>query len=144
MIPSALRCTLTSVSTWNSVRGARFAAAVASLALLIAPGAARGSDEEGCLGCHGLSALAVRDAGNARSLAVAADAFDRSAHGDLGCRECHSDIVSIPHGEIRDVGCGQPCHGRSSDGKPYSHEALYWEYAASSHGLSRERRIGCL
>jgi hypothetical protein len=137
---------LTSASTWNSPRAARFAAvtAAASLLLLAAPRAARGGDEEGCLGCHGLSALAVREAGKTRSLAIAADVFDRSAHGDLGCRECHVDIASIPHGETRDVGCGQPCHGQSTGGKAYSHEGLYWEYAASSHGSAQAPRIGCL
>jgi hypothetical protein len=105
---------------------------------------ALGGDEEGCLGCHGLPGFAVRSAGTARNLWLDPASFDRSAHAELGCRECHGDIASIPHGEVREVGCGQACHGRSAGGKLYSHEGLYWEYAASSHGSARSPRIGCL
>ena len=119
-------------------------AALLLLALLAAPPPARGGDQEGCLGCHGLAGLAIREGGAARALAVDVEAYDVSAHGELGCRECHADIASIPHGEPREVGCGLPCHGQTAGGKPYSHERLYWEYAASSHGRPGARRIACL
>ena len=108
------------------------------------PRLAAAGDEEGCLDCHGLAGFAVRDAGKVRALGIAAGRFDASAHGDVGCRECHADIASIPHGEHRDVGCGQPCHGQSTGGREYSHEGLYWEYTASAHGSARSRKIGCL
>jgi hypothetical protein len=88
--------------------------------------------------------LAVRDAGKAVDLAIAGRRFEASMHRDLGCRECHTDVVSIPHGEHREPSCGQPCHGRSAGGKEYSHEGLYWEYATSSHGTASARKIGCL
>jgi hypothetical protein len=112
--------------------------------MLSGPGSARAGDEEGCLGCHGLPGFAVRDAGAARNLWLSPEAFELSAHGELGCRDCHGDITSIPHGQTREVSCGQACHGRAAGGKPYSHEGLYWEYAASSHGNARSPRIGCL
>ena len=136
---------LTSASTWSSARAARrLIAAACFVAALAGPSPARGADEEGCLGCHGLPGFAVREAGAARVLGVSAEAFDTSMHGELGCRECHADIASIPHGEHRAVGCGQPCHGQSAGGREYSHEGLYWEYAASAHGSARSRKIGCL
>lgn len=136
---------LTSASTWNSARAARgFAAAACLAAAFAGPVPARGADEEGCLGCHGLPGLAVREAGAARPLGVSAEAFDTSMHGELGCRECHADIASIPHGEHREAGCGQPCHGQTRGGKEYSHEKLYWEYTASVHGRVRPRAVGCL
>jgi len=135
-----------SVFTWNSARAVRrllSAAACAALVLAVA-GTAAGGDEEGCLDCHGLAGLAVRDAGKVRALGIGARSADASMHGELGCRECHADIASIPHGEHRDVGCGQSCHGQSKDGREFSHEGLYWEYTASAHGSARSRKIGCL
>jgi len=137
---------LTSASTWSSARAARIAARSAAVAMLFlaGPGPARGADEEGCLGCHGLPGFAIRGAGAARNLWLDPEVFELSAHGELACRECHGDIVSIPHGQSREVGCGQVCHARGAGGKPYSHEGLYWEYAAGSHGSARSPRIGCL
>lgn len=136
---------MTSASTWNRGRIVRVAPAVAlAAALAFAPRPARGADEEGCLGCHGLPGFSLREGGGARGLALAPDAFDGSAHGDLGCRECHAGVASIPHGETREVGCGQPCHGRTIGGKPFSHDGIYWAYTASVHGSTKVRRIGCL
>lgn len=131
---------------WNSSGALRvlMAAAACAAIALAAPGLAVAGDEEGCLDCHGLPGLAVRERGASRALAVEPRRFDASSHGDLGCRDCHADIASIPHGEPRDVGCGQPCHGLGAGGKEVSHEALYWEYTASAHGGARSRKIGCL
>jgi len=135
-----------SAFTWNSSRAARrlLGAAVCAAVVLAVPRTAAAGDEEGCLDCHGLAGFAVRDAGKARTLGIDAGRFEASAHGDVGCRECHADIASIPHGEHRDVGCGQPCHGRSAGDREYSHDGLYWEYTASAHGSARSRKIGCL
>jgi hypothetical protein len=135
-----------SASTSNSARDRwrRAAAAGVAALLLLAARPAPAADEEGCLGCHGLSGLAVRDGGGRRDLGLAVGRLEASMHRDLGCRECHVDIVSIPHGERREPACGQTCHGQSSGGKEYSHEGLYWEYATSSHGSAKSRKIGCL
>ena len=135
-----------SASMWNSVRAVRMllSTVVCAAVVLGVPGLAAAGDEEGCLDCHGLAGFAVRDAGKIRSLGIDAGSFDASMHGGIGCRECHADIASIPHGEPRDVGCGQPCHGQSLGGREFSHEALYWEYTASAHGGARSRKVGCL
>ncbi|MHB8834878.1 MAG: cytochrome c3 family protein [Candidatus Methylomirabilia bacterium] len=133
--------------TWNNARAVRrlFGAATCAAVVLAVPGLAAAGDEEGCLDCHGLAGFAVRESGKARALGIAAGRFDVSMHADIGCRECHVDIVSIPHGgEHRDVGCGQPCHGLGVGGREVSHEGLYWEYTASAHGSARSRKIGCL
>jgi len=132
--------------SWNSVRAVRrlLGAAACAAVVLAVPELAAAGDEEGCLDCHGLAGFAVRDAGKTRALGIDAGRFDAATHGDVGCRECHADIASIPHGEHRDVGCGQPCHGQSSGGREFSHEGLYWEYTASAHGSARSRKIGCL
>jgi len=135
-----------SVSMWNSGWAAHsllgFAVFVALV--LAGPGRAAAGDEEGCLDCHGLPGFAVRDTGGARALGIDSGRLDASAHGEIGCRECHADIASIPHGDHRDVGCGQPCHGQGIGGRELSHEGLYWEYTASVHGAARSKKIGCL
>jgi hypothetical protein len=101
-------------------------------------------DEEGCYDCHGLKGFVVRAGGGARLLGIDPERFELSLHGVLECRDCHADIASIPHGEVREVSCGQPCHGLGAGGKSVSHEGLYWEYAASVHGRATDRRVGCL
>lgn len=133
-------------STWNSARALRNLLGAASCAavVLALAGPVAAVDEEGCLDCHGRAGFAVREGGKARALVVDPGRFGASAHGGVGCRECHVDVASIPHGERRDVSCGQPCHGSGPDGREFSHEGLYWEYAASSHGAARSRKIGCL
>ena len=135
-----------SVFMWNSVRAVRrlLSAVTCSAVVFASPGLVAAADEEGCLDCHGLVGFAVRDAGKVRALGIDSGKFDASIHGALGCRECHADIASIPHGEHRDVGCGQPCHGQSTGGREFSHEGLYWEYTASAHGSARSLKIGCL
>lgn len=138
---------MTCGSTSNKGRGrapARVALAVVALVL----GASRpvcAADEEGCTVCHGLAGFAVREGGAARQLGLSAERFDSSAHGSLGCRECHLGVASIPHGDgVGDVGCGQSCHGLTIGGRDYSHEGLYWEYATSVHGGQGPGRVGCL
>lgn len=136
-----------STSNRRARRPAATAGALAlAAALALASVPARAADEEGCLGCHGLEGFAAAKAGGAvRSLAIPTERFAAAAHAPVACRDCHADIASIPHGEgLREVGCGQACHLSSTTGKEYSHEALYWEYAASVHGSRREPRIGCL
>jgi len=135
-----------SVFSWNSVRALRglLGAAACTVVVIAVPAPASAGDEEGCLDCHGLAGFAVRDAGKVRILGIDAGRFDGSTHGEVGCRDCHADIASIPHGEHRAVGCGQSCHGKSAGGREYSHEGLYWEFTASAHGSSRSRKIGCL
>jgi len=128
-------------STWSEPRRARRLAGAGALAVLLAlapPAAAL--DEEGCFDCHALAAFAVRDGGEVRRLALSGARYEASAHGPLGCRECHVDIASIPHGNaVRPVACGQACHGAQT-----SHEKIWWDQAASAHGTAPGGAVGCL
>jgi nitrate/TMAO reductase-like tetraheme cytochrome c subunit len=126
---------------WSRVGRLAAGALVAVFALAAGPGVAAAGDEEGCLGCHGLEGFAVRAGGAVRALTIAPEPLAASAHGQVSCRDCHAEIAAIPHEEPRPVGCGQACHSGSKAGKDYSHEALYWEYAASVHGV---KKIPCL
>jgi len=131
---------------WNSGRAVcrSLAVAVCAAVLCAVPRLATAGDEEGCLDCHGRPGFAVREAGKVRALGLDVGRFAATRHGEIGCRDCHADIASIPHSAQRDVGCGQPCHGQSVGGREFSHEGLYWEYTASAHGGARSRKIACL
>ena len=64
-----------------------------------------------CLGCHG-DPSAVKDLGNGKTKSVHVDAkaFANSAHGILGCTDCHADVVTYPHEPApTPVDCGG-CH----------------------------------
>jgi cytochrome b subunit of formate dehydrogenase len=90
-------------------------------ALAAHPAVAHGSGSQGaggptitaqtCLGCHGVTSLAVTDSsGHRRSLYVDGDTFHASIHGSFDCRVCHEGITSIPHAAVLPlVNCGK-CH----------------------------------
>jgi hypothetical protein len=65
---------------------------------------------EDCLACHGDSS-ATRVSGS--SVAVAADIFGKSIHGQLACVDCHADLTKTtewPHPEkLQKVACAT-CH----------------------------------
>jgi hypothetical protein len=68
-----------------------------------------------CLACHGDEA-AVRADG--RPVVVAAEKFEKSIHGSLGCVDCHQDLAALaefPHPDkLKTVDCAT-CHGDTVD-----------------------------
>ncbi len=55
-------------------------------------------DNASCLACHGNPDFAAPGAnGQMRSLAVPADQFGHSVHGNLQCVACHTEITDVPH-----------------------------------------------
>ncbi len=56
-------------------------------------------DIDTCLSCHGDKSMSVKlPSGETRDLFVEREAFTRSVHGGkLGCTDCHTDIVDVPH-----------------------------------------------
>ncbi len=64
-----------------------------------------------CLMCHGSEDMMAADStGQEQSLYVAADTFDASIHGSLGCQACHTSITGYPHPATASrVDCGA-CH----------------------------------
>ncbi len=118
-----------------------------AVALVTAPVMeARAEDQEGCLLCHGLDGLGYVSGGAFRSLYVNSEEFNSSRHNQLSCRACHRDIVAVPHDlGKRVINCGLECHAVDpATSKPYSHEALYWNFMASVHGKNAKNPITCL
>lgn len=70
-------------------------------ALLDTPAPPRAEVNDGCLACHGDTALnQTLPSGETRSLHVDAVTFGTSVHGEkLSCLDCHPDMSELPHPE---------------------------------------------
>ena len=92
--------------------------------------------DEPCLACHGQAGM-KSEAG--RSISIDPGKHSASAHGILGCRDCHTSIKDFPHpAKISQVKCST-CHGAESSGVPNSAHGVLGEGAcASCHGNVHE------
>jgi len=102
---------------------------------LAAPSALLAADQE-CLACHGEAGM-KSDAGKSISIDPAKHAA--SAHGVLGCKDCHTDIKEFPHPKkIVKVQCAK-CHADEAKLFPASVHSMLGESAcASCHGNAHE------
>ncbi len=95
-----------------------------------------------CLRCHGMPNFAYRDSLSQllRNLTVSPELYRSSVHGELQCRDCHPEVKAYPHsfsaGGRKIVACGDDCHARNREGKPYSHAQVYADFRTSVHGKS--------
>ena len=92
--------------------------------------------DEACLACHGQAGMKSE---KGRDISIRAEAHARSAHGILGCKDCHSAIKDFPHpAKIAKVQCAS-CHADESASVPKSVHAMLGEQACSScHGNAHE------
>jgi hypothetical protein len=59
-------------------------------------------DNESCLTCHGKPDLTkTLPSGEILSLTIDASHFAKSAHKDIACTDCHSNISSFPHPDLK-------------------------------------------
>lgn len=107
-----------------------FASLIVALFLTFASPPAAADDE--CLSCHGQPEM-KSEAGKNISIDPAKHAA--SAHGSLGCKDCHTTIKGYPHpAGIPQVKCSQ-CHADEAKAVPKSaHAALGANTCASCHG----------
>ncbi len=105
-----------------------------TLASTLAPAAPAGDQD--CLACHGQAGM-KSDAGKNISIDTAKHAA--SAHGVLGCKDCHTDIKEFPHpAKVVKVQCAT-CHADEVKAFPASaHSALGESACASCHGSVHE------
>lgn len=88
----------------------------------------------GCLTCHRYPGLVrPEENGTLTLLHIDPDAYFRSAHGELSCRECHVRVNRIPHAGDGGTDCRSGCHdgknGRILAGEDLSkriHEGEHW------------------
>ncbi len=68
-------------------------------------------DEGGCLTCHKYPGLVRTEKSKGlKVLHIDEEAYLRSPHGQIDCRECHTGVTKVPHtGEDR-VDCTSECH----------------------------------
>ena len=68
-------------------------------------------DEGGCLTCHQYPGLVRREKnGGLKVLHIDEAKYDRSAHGKIDCRQCHTPIKQVPHTGETAVNCNSQCH----------------------------------
>src|ERR1017187_9078526 len=111
-------------------------ATLVALVYLIGAPALPAVDQD-CLACHGQAGM-KSDAGKDISIDPARHAA--SAHGILGCKDCHTAIKEFPHpSKIAKVQCAT-CHADEAKSFPASaHSVLLAESAcASCHGSVHE------
>lgn len=104
-------------------------------ALFLTWAAAPPADQE-CLACHGQAGM-KSDSG--KDITVDAAKHAASAHGILGCRDCHTAIKEFPHpAKIAKVQCAT-CHAQESKELATSTHALLGQTACEScHGNVHE------
>ena len=92
--------------------------------------------DEPCLACHGQAGM-KSEAGE--NISIDPRKHATSAHGILGCKDCHASIKDFPHPEkIAKVRCSA-CHAEESSGMPKSAHGALGEAACSScHGNVHE------
>ncbi|MFQ6671900.1 MAG: hypothetical protein ACE5KY_01265 [Candidatus Tectimicrobiota bacterium] len=93
-------------------------------ALVALPGAARGQDDQLCLGCHGQPGL-TKTLVDGRTVSLYMDqaVLKASVHRELGCVACHTDAATVPHPiPSGKVVCGT-CHASEQE-----------DYLTSIHG----------
>lgn len=70
----------------------------------------------GCLTCHNFAGLVRLEEGDLlKVLHINREAYLDSPHGAFRCKECHVEIVSIPHNGFKKVNCKNGCHKEKKD-----------------------------
>jgi cytochrome b subunit of formate dehydrogenase/DnaJ-class molecular chaperone len=107
-----------------------------ALSLSLASASALPAADQECLACHGEAGM-KSDAG--KSISVDPAKHAASAHGVLGCKDCHTDIKEFPHpAKIAKVQCAT-CHADEAKSVPASvHSMLSKPACASCHGNVHE------
>jgi len=135
-------CLRTARTEWGQIAEKSVAMRVIRVALItlaltfsMASSSAAAGDQE-CLACHGQAGM-KSDAGKSISIDPAKHAA--SAHGVLGCKDCHTAIKEFPHpAKIAKVQCST-CHADEAKSFPASSHSILGESAcASCHGNVHE------
>src|SRR5271166_6889262 len=106
-----------------------------TLASTLASAAPAAADEQ-CLACHGEAGM---KSGAGKSISINPATHAASAHGVLGCKDCHTDIKDFPHpAKVLKVQCST-CHADESKAFPASAHSILGDSAcASCHGSVHE------
>ena len=129
----------------------RVASALLLLAFVIFPVWARKQEktaqplkqDESCLACHGQPGMKSE---KGKDISISPGKHAASAHGILGCTDCHTSIKEFPHpAKIAKVRC-ESCHAEETADASKSIHAVLGEAACSSchgnvHEVSAEAKL---
>jgi len=107
-----------------------------ALTLTLPSASAAAAGDEECLACHGQAGM---KSGAGKSISIDPARHAASAHGVLGCKDCHTSIKDFPHpAKIAKVQCAT-CHADEAKSFPTSVHSILGESAcASCHGSVHE------
>jgi cytochrome b subunit of formate dehydrogenase len=92
--------------------------------------------DEACLACHGQARM-KSEAG--KDISIDPGKHAASAHGNLGCQDCHTNIKDFPHPAKRAKVKCSTCHAEEASRVPKSvHQALGEAACSSCHGKVHE------
>lgn len=61
--------------------------------------------------------------------------YEKTYHGSIRCKSCHTGVTKIPHSNVTKVDCASDCHIIDpSSNKPFSHKKIVNDFNASVHG----------
>jgi formate dehydrogenase gamma subunit len=128
------------MSSKRAQRQGRFLCALLlALAWVLAPTRAAAKDkdaqllkqDEACLACHGTAEM---KSGKGKDISINPAKHAASAHGILGCQDCHTSIKDFPHpAKVAKVEC-VTCHDQEAKAFATSAHALLGDSCASCHG----------
>lgn len=111
-------------------------AALAIIITMYAGGYAAATDVENCALCHKYSGLGrIDETGKKRLYYVNDQSYQKSVHGKLRCKECHTEIEKYPHVGTQKVDCSTVCHlVDPANNQRFSHATMIEKYELSVHG----------
>lgn len=93
-------------------------------------------EELNCLICHKHRGLSrIDEQGKFRLFYINNELYESGPHRRNKCKDCHTDIVRIPHDPAEKVDCTQQCHIVEPSGKAkFSHKPIAETLKKSVHG----------
>lgn len=89
---------------------------IAAYLLLNAPDSSFAVDHGGCLTCHRYPGLVrLEETGEFKMFHIDEEKHLASAHGKVDCKECHAEVVEIPHTGRTKVECTKACHAEDKE-----------------------------
>lgn len=103
-----------------------------------------GADELNCVLCHKYRGLSrIDESGNFRLFYINQSLFKKGPHKRIQCKDCHRDIIKIPHDPASKVDCTVECHLTEPSGKEkFSHKPVAEILSKSVHGKPDNKTDG--
>jgi len=109
---------------------------------LLIPYPSMGKTEGSCLMCHKYPGFGRIDSTGESNLNeikhifyINSDLYEKTYHGDIRCKSCHTNVTKIPHNGVKNVDCATNCHIiEPSSNEAFSHRKIVNDFNTSVHG----------